>query len=146
MIGTIAALARTVIVLLVLLATICGGHCESRDRTIAVQDLRQLEWIRMRDVEGADHLLLVLRALLRVVRDDHDRALVDDLVEELIRRDDLVQRLLERDAVAAAPCRRSLDRRFEGDVDAGGLPDEIEDVAQARLVEHDRRWSRATRG
>ena len=73
-------------------------HGERRDADDAVQDLRQLGRVRVGDEERADHLLLVQRALLRVVGDDHDGALVDHLVEQLIRRQDLVQRLLERDA------------------------------------------------
>ena len=74
------------------------GHGESRDTDDAVQDLRDLGGVRMGDEERANDLLFVQRALLRVVRDDHDGALVDDLVEQLIRRENLVERLLERDA------------------------------------------------
>ena len=67
--------------------------------------------VGVRDVERPDDLLVVLRVLLRRVREDEDRAVAQDLVRELVHRHDLVQRLLERHAVElhrdrADPARR----------------------------------------
>ena len=93
----------------------------------------------MRDVERADDLLFVVRALLRVVGDHHDRVLVDHLVEELVGRQDLVERLLQRHAVQLHRVGAVLIVAVVGDVDARRVGDEVEDVADAGVVEPDLR-------
>ena len=54
------------------------------------EDLRQLGGVGVRQVERADHLLVVLRVLGRRVLEDEDRLLAQHLVRELVHRHDLV--------------------------------------------------------
>ena len=89
----------------------------------------------MREVEHADDHVVVLRVHLRLVRDDHDRLRIHDLVVVRVRREDLVERFLERDTFEVDRVRAVLERGFVGDVDPRRLADEVEDVAQARVVE-----------
>ncbi len=64
MMSTTCAVARTVMVLAVLLAIIigCTGICGTR--MIVVTSLRQLLRVGVRDVEHLHHHLVVLRALV----------------------------------------------------------------------------------
>jgi hypothetical protein len=94
----------------------------------------------MGDEERADDLLLVQRALLRVVGDHHDGPLVDHLVEQLVRRQDLVERLLEGDAAQLDRVAAVLVIALEGDVDPSGHPHRAQDVAQAGVVEDNVDW------
>ena len=123
-------LARTVIVLLVLLTAIAGCTAMPGRRMIELSICAELGRVGVRHVERPDDLLVVLRVLGRRVREHEDRPLVDDLVRQLVHRHDLVERLLERDAVRAARVvGRSTDLAVVGDVDAGRVGDEVEDVA-----------------
>ena len=63
------------------------------------QQLRQLGDVGVRDVERLQHLVVVLRVLLRVVGKHQDRSLALHLVGERVDRHDLLHRLLERQAV-----------------------------------------------
>ena len=65
--------------------------------------------------------------------------LVDHLVEQLVGRQDLVERLLERDAVQLHGVRAVLVVAVVGDVDAGRVRDEVQDVADAGVGEPDLR-------
>jgi hypothetical protein len=121
MISAMPRVARTVIVFAVLLGAIVGWMATPGTR--------------VRQEEGADDLILVHLPLLVVVGDHEDGALVDHLVPELVRRHDLVQRLLERDAFELDAEGRRPEVALEGDVDAGGVADEVEDVLRARVVE-----------
>ncbi|HAK55454.1 MAG TPA: hypothetical protein DCP38_08230 [Acidobacteria bacterium] len=97
----------------------------------------------MRDIERPDDLLLVLRALLRCVGRDDDRALVDDLVETLVRREDLVERVFDGDAGQGDRVLPILKLLVVGDVDPGRIPDEVQDVSQVRVDElHGERFAR----
>ena len=87
----------------------------------------------MGQVERADDLLFVLRAVLHVVGDHQNRAVVEHLVEERVGRQHLLQRLLERHAVQLHTVgRRIAIVAAEGDVDPVGRAEEIEDVPDAR--------------
>jgi hypothetical protein len=119
-----------------------GGHCRRErlpHRTNDLVDrLCKLLRVHVRQREADDDLLLVLRALLRVVRDDHDRLRVHDLVEEGIGRDDLLQGLLQRDFNEVHRVDAVLVGAVVRHVDASRFADEIEDVAQAGLLEANR--------
>ncbi len=129
--------ARTVIVLLVLLATICGATARAGMRTTplriwasSVASECDTKNVRMTcsSVQGS---------LLDRVGDDHDRAFVDDFEEELIARENLCERLIEGDATQLDRVNPVLVVAFERDVDAGRHPHRIQDVAQAGVVEYD---------
>ena len=89
----------------------------------------------MRDVERLHHLLVVLRVLLRVVREDEDRTVAGDLVRQLVHRHDLLQRLLQRHTVQLHRRRGLRHLRVVGDVDAARVAERVEDVANVGVPE-----------
>ena len=89
----------------------------------------------MRDVERADHLLLVLCPLLRRVRDHDERAVVQDLVEALVGGEDLVQRFDDGDAIELDGEGLILELRIVRNVDPREVADEVEDIPQAGVGE-----------
>ena len=97
--------------------------------------MRHLGRVGVGQIERPDHLIVVLRVLGRRVREDENRPLAQHLVRELIRAEDLIERLLDGDAVQLHGGRTVDDLAVVGDVDAGRHADEVEDVAQAGVVE-----------
>jgi hypothetical protein len=89
----------------------------------------------VRQIEGPDHLFVVLGVLGRRVWEHEDGAVAQDLVRQLIHRHDLVERLLEGHAVELHGRGPVLHFAVVADVDAGGTADDAEDVAKADVVE-----------
>jgi hypothetical protein len=96
----------------------------------------------VRDEERLDDALLELVALLQVVRNHQDGALVHHLVEKLVSREDLLQRLGDRHVFELHRIVAILERALVGDVDTRRLAEEVQDAAQARLVEAHQRGGR----
>ena len=131
-------LARTVIVLFVLLPVIAGWIAMFGSRMIDAENLLQLGRVHVLHVERLDHLLVVLQVVLLIVREDEDRLLVEDLVREPVHRHDLVERLLQRDIVELQGDRAIHHVAVVGHVDAGQIGDEVEHVLERRVVERQR--------
>ena len=88
--------ARTMIVLFVLLAMITGGTVTPVCvRVIAVRSLSQFGGVRVRDRQHERDLTLVFQAVRRGVLRHDNRALVEDAVEEAVRRQQRVERLFD---------------------------------------------------
>ena len=74
-IRTIGAVARIVIEFAVLFGAIAGWTATPGGRNAVAEQLRHLGGVGVRQVERLDHLVVVLRVLLRVVVEDEDRPL-----------------------------------------------------------------------
>jgi hypothetical protein len=104
----------------------------------AGQQLVHLLGVGVRQKERLDLLIFVLGPLLVGILHDDDGPVVEHLVEQLIGQHQLLQGLLERHALDVDRGLAIDEVAVEDDVDTGRLPDELQNLPDAGVVEVDR--------